>query len=452
MTDFWHQLRATKRDTVFVSEVEGAISLADAFGLNTVHLGADASNMADLQNKWSELTYRSEHAWVLTQHQQLHDAVMSLNMRSQVNTNTGASRSRRWVEHTLLNLPLLLSSPPAASVRLPRVPAFIVGPGPSLEKNGHLLEAARAKGIVIAVNAASKACRPHAVLTLESNDLSHKLEPGDAVRVYAMGAPPHVIRAGTGPLLPFWAGEPGRWVEELTGVERVVCSASGSTAAFMLAVMWGCSPIVLVGHDMAYTGGNMYAAAAGQGESRILDDGTAQWSSIALAAPRPNNPLPEKLHVNQAPGWNGGDPVLSGLDFDNMAGFFEQQARLLAGGMCINATEGGRHLDGWRDQELETLLHSLPIVPTEGLLERSMGSPVLDVDRMRSFLRYEAVELLLEGWAMPDVVAENRRWRAHPRFGWLPLEAWACWRRMRRLDRIERKARRELGRMCREMT
>lgn len=444
---FWSDLRSMRRDTVMVTELDDIAALGSAFGMPVVHIGSDARNHTELGEKWSELTYRSQHAWILTGQQQIAEQAHLLNIRSQVNTNTGAARSQLWIRHTLQNLPHLLDCPPAQSIRLPKVPAFIVGPGPSLAKNVSALEAARAKGIVIAVNAASKACRPHAVLTLEANDLSHKLEPGVAARLYALGAPPKQLETGTGPLYPFWAGEPGRWVEELTGVERVICSASGSTAAVSLAYLWGCDPIVLVGHDLAFDPeGLLYAVEAGQGRSAVTKDGSMLWDPSARRVARAA-PLPTEVMLQEAQAWGCEGTVQSSIDFDQVAMWMSAQARNL-GGTWINATEGGRHIDGWRDEKLTDVLKALPIRPTERMLEQSAGQVCLDREQMRAYLSERAVPQLAEAWAMPYVVEENARWRATPRFNWLPMEAWACWRRQKRLDRIEQRARRELIRLC----
>lgn len=448
---FWSDLRGMRRDTVLVTEFDDVAALGSAFGLNVVHIGTHAKNHTELGEKWSELTYRTQHAWILTGSQQVAEQAHMLNIRSQVNTNTGAARSQLWIQHTLRNLPHLLDCPPAQSIRLNNVPAFIVGPGPSLSKNVAAIEAARAKGIVIAVNAASKACRPHAVLTLEANDLSHKLEPRDAARLYALGAPPKTLETGTGPLFPFWAGEPGRWVEELTGVDRVTCSASGSTAAVSLAYLWGCNPIVLVGHDLAFGEyGLLYASQAGQGISAVMNDGAMLWDPSARAVKRAA-PLPDDVMLQEAPAWGGAGSVQSSLDFDHIAMWLSGQARNL-GGTWINATEGGRHIDGWRDETLANVLKELPVRPTERMLEQNAGRVCLDREAMRAYLSERATAQLAEAWAMPYVVEENKRWRETPRFNWLPMEAWACWRRQKRLDRIEQRARRELERLCKETT
>src|SRR6185503_9121917 len=183
------------------------------------------------------------------------------------------------------------------------VPAFIVGAGSSLDRNHHLLVEASRRGIVIAVNAAARLPGVDVALTVESNDLRHKLGPLDHVglRAFGMVSHPDVMAHGSGTLLPLLAGELGSLLEPLVGFERLACSAHGGTAAISLAERWGCDPIVLVGHDFAaLDGGLVYPECLGIGTSRIRRDGdhwSYEWDAELASLPRANPMLEGDLRV-----------------------------------------------------------------------------------------------------------------------------------------------------------
>ena len=61
-------------------------------------------------------------------------------------------------------------------------------------------------------------------------------------------------------------------LEELTGCGGLPMSGSVSTVAFGLARLLGCSPIVLVGQDLAYSGGRTHAAGTGYETSVVKID------------------------------------------------------------------------------------------------------------------------------------------------------------------------------------
>ena len=95
-----------------------------------------------------------------------------LAQRSRVNDATHRLRARVWLEDVLANLDVLRESSSflALAGQYRDVPAFIVGAGPSLGKNGKLLAEAAQKGLVIAVNASARALTSYGV---EPQDLAY---------------------------------------------------------------------------------------------------------------------------------------------------------------------------------------------------------------------------------------------------------------------------------------
>jgi hypothetical protein len=149
----------------------------------------------------------------------LREAVTQLVQRRSVNEATHRVRAREWISDVLENLELLAESPffLGLAEKYQNVPAFIVGAGPSLGKNGELLADATKKGIVFAVNSsavslARRGVKPQVVACMESIDLSSLLSQipylDDVVRAFSLTAHPRSLRTGNGPLLPVFEGLP----------------------------------------------------------------------------------------------------------------------------------------------------------------------------------------------------------------------------------------------------
>lgn len=155
--------------------------------------------------------------------------------------------------------------------RLPARPAFLVGSGPSLDKNADILRGVGAKGMILAPASAlkpllSKGVRPDVVLVLESEDTSDYLKLTPAEReVLGDGA---VLALASG-CHPAHFEIPGfhQAIFHLTGGEAQTFShgvflpqgGNSGSAVFALAYVWGLNPLVLVAQDQAYDRGRLHA-------------------------------------------------------------------------------------------------------------------------------------------------------------------------------------------------
>lgn len=309
--------------------------------------------------------------------------VTRLVERVSITKNTYRKRARSWVEDILSNVELLARCSPflALENHYKGVPAFIVGAGPSLDKNVQLLREAGKKGIVIAANSGALALgnhgiSPQVIACIESIDISERLQTipyiDHCVRAFSLAAHPNSLRTGKGPLLPIYEAIPqySLPMEELTGVPGVSVCGSVSTAAFSLAQKLGCSPIVLVGQDMAFTQGRTYAGGTG------YESSTAQVDSESGQVRLAWNEQLKKLHGTQhgqrhtseplmhATAWGGDGTVASGPSFMALNTWFEGMAALLqqskTGTRLVNATEGGARVVGFEEITLRELLDGLP--------------------------------------------------------------------------------------------
>lgn len=346
----------------------------------------------DLMRVWSDFAVRVSDVRVLTtpgyhkaypeEARSFVELVPSLLQRSVMSKNTLNNRAKIWVEDAIENVALLTDAAPFLTLRgrFQNVPAFIIGAGPSLDKNIELLTKAAQKGIVIATNSGAvslgkRGVEPQVVACLESIDASSKLRElpfiDRVVRAFSLTAAPETLRTGSGPLLPVHEIIPqlDGPLEELTGQPGLPVSGSVSTMAFSLARVLGCSPLVLVGQDLAFTEGRTYAAGTGYESSTVKVDERGvvhvDWNAEVLrvhgeaqGAARPFEPH------RRVPAWGGQGQVDSIASFDNVRDFFRRTAELLkkAGSTSrlINATEGGVHIPGFEDVPLAQVLAELP--------------------------------------------------------------------------------------------
>jgi hypothetical protein len=117
-----------------------------------------------------------------------------------------------------------------------------------------------------------------------------------------------------------------------------------TSAAFSLAVLWGCDPIILVAQDLAYTGGRIHASGRPGGE---------------------DEKRPEMVKV---PAIGGGSVATSPVMRSYLAWYQEAAAHLSAlgrGPRLINATAAGARIPGFIHLDLAEALAGLPEVTVD---------------------------------------------------------------------------------------
>jgi hypothetical protein len=351
------------------------------------------SGIPDLTKQWRDFAARLVDVRVLTtpgyyaaypaEVKAFVEAIPTLLQRTAISKATYRNRAKFWVEDIIENVELLTHSPPFLTLEnhYDGVPGFIIGAGPSLDKNIALLREASKKGIVFATNSgavslAKHGIEPQVICCIESIDASSKLGGlsfiDRVVRAFSLSAAPQTLRTGKGPLLPVHEAiaQYNGPLEDLTGCGGLPMAGSVSTIATSLARLLGCSPIVLVGQDLAYSGGRTYAAGTGYESSRAEVDtktGTIhlKWNEeIIRVHGEAQGQARDREELRRAPAWGGEGEVDSGVGFAGVQHWFEATAQLMrkAGSSTelINATEGGVHIAGFEDRRLADVLAPLP--------------------------------------------------------------------------------------------
>jgi len=387
-------VRAMYNVPVVVYEPDPAV-LRTVLEYGPLELGhvAVVSGISDLTKQWRDFAARLVDVRVLTtpgyysaypdEVKAFVEAIPTLLQRTAISKATYRNRAKFWVEDIIDNVELLTHSPPFLTLEghYDGVPGFIIGAGPSLDKNIALVREAAKKGIVFATNSgavslARHGIEPQVVCCIESIDASSKLGNlffiDRVVRAFSLSAAPQTLRTGAGPLMPVHEAiaQYNGPLEDLTGHGGLPMAGSVSTIAASLARVLGCSPLVLIGQDLAYSGGRTYATGTGYESSRAEIDpqtGTIhlKWNEeIIRVHGEAQGQTRDREELRRVPAWGGEGEVDSGVGFAGVQHWFEATAELLRkmGSTIelVNATEGGVHIAGYEDRRLSDVLAALP--------------------------------------------------------------------------------------------
>ena len=308
-------------------------------------------------------------------HRKLVETMAEAEGLKQLRLNTLKERYQNILEASLKNLGKLEGTPLFSSLGQPLAgtPAFIVSAGPSLDVNGHLLAEASSKGTVFSVNTAAPSVAHHGahidVLTcVEALDVTASLEPAasnaNTLAIDLSSAPSNFGVQIQRRFVFLQHSDPFHDLARALGGRVLPYGASVATAAFALARELGADPIVLIGQDLAFTDGRMYATGTGreQMRARLLDGPRFELSmdeamletfrEKGIKLPPKNRP------AIPVPAW-GGSTVHTTHDLVLFLRWFEAAASR-AEMRCINATEGGARIEGFEEARLEDLLRTLP--------------------------------------------------------------------------------------------
>jgi hypothetical protein len=288
-----------------------------------------------------------------------HNAVKreleTLHMLAIVELNTLRQFGPRWFNQGLENLPTIVDCRPLAELkaRYSGIPAVLVSPGPSLDRNIAHLKALQGKALLLAPGQSIKRLHtegiyPDFVVVIDPQDLtSHPLPFFDAALVRdhqallaGVTCHPNVLRLPYRRKYVFGSTLNSAWIDKIFGDEHVnIGGSSVSVAALNILIDWGCNPIVLVGQDLAYQ-----------------DDGRQYAGVTDNEAEAPNQPVGAiRGAVFKVEGYYGGQVV---TPYGYKAALYEMETiaeRLAArpgAPTLVNATEGGANIRGFSKQPL----------------------------------------------------------------------------------------------------
>ncbi|AJQ26080.1 motility associated factor glycosyltransferase family protein [Pelosinus fermentans] len=288
-------------------------------------------------------------------------------------------------KNALLNMVDYCTHPGVSSLygRLAGVPAIIVSAGPSLNKNIHLLKAAKGKAVILAVGTALKALKkwdiePDFVFSIDPQDLNYELHfkglNTEKVALVSEIQANHMIVANhQGPI--FVSGDMPivKWFGE--GIEsKGKLESGGSVAnnAFAAAYKMGANPIILVGQDLAYSREGHSHAAGTNYENQVYSlDENSEFFPVKA---------------------NDGGYILTDRSFHQFLLFFQIWIETYPEREYINATEGGAFIQGTKLMTLQEVLdqHCQNAVDVEKIIKEAQVDfnipnmePILETIKLR---------------------------------------------------------------------
>jgi hypothetical protein len=279
-----------------------------------------------------------------------------------IHRNTVHAFSRTWLQQGTANLAAVARWPSVAAIgdRFAGVPMVIIAPGPSLARNIDQVRALRGKAIITAFSHSLKPVLaagivPDLVVTVDPQDVRYHFAGCDLSRTCLVNAAtvhPTLFELPAQRFMTLSANcAIDDWIFDGVGEDAVVPGGgSVATTAFSLALKWGCDPIVFVGLDLSFPGGEYYVSTSSDGEARAVVDErgvmrVAGWSPGFRAMKAAGGPGAASERAVELPGWSGGT-VPSSFMFSLFHRWFVERIRGLTDVRVFNCTEGGAFIEG----------------------------------------------------------------------------------------------------------
>ena len=266
--------------------------------------------------------------------------------------------SSLWQTNILSNLESILGNPGISHMfgKMRGIPAIIVAAGPTLDKTCRWIKAAENSMVIICVDTAlktllSNGITPHFVVSLDAliENWSHlsDVDTSGYTLVVNPVTYPLILSEHKGRMMVTSYTEPMvQWLERFTGDLGVnVTGGSVATSAFDFAERMGCSPIILTGQDLAFTGGRTHSGGGSKEETLY----------VSAAGPVQQEDLHEDaidVEIKETIDGNLGHSLVSSAKMITWRNWFEIQIEK-RNIHCINATEGGAVIKGAEPSTLQ---------------------------------------------------------------------------------------------------
>ncbi len=292
-----------------------------------------------------------------------------------VTAGTRVQMLKLWTRVTARNAAYIRDTPCFSELasRLPRLPVVIAAAGPSLDKQLPTLARYRDRVLIISIGQALGSLRragvePHLVHVIESQPVAHQLERGGDLSDLHLVVPPDVhwtlferqVRARF--VATPAADQLGRWLAGLLGYDQwVMGGATVAQGAVGLAVALNAPTVMLIGQDLAYTGGRAYASGSAYDWVGIEIDQNGKYRRTNNERRREIMGWIPKDEVAQdvvwVEGWDG-EEVPSSVSYASFIEHYRGIGEFLSslGIRLVNCTEGGARLRPLEHEAFEVTL------------------------------------------------------------------------------------------------
>lgn len=248
--------------------------------------------------------------------------------------------------------------------RLRGRPAIMVSAGPSLDNNVHLLQAAKEKCFIVAVGSAvkilhNKGIKPHARAAFspypDENTVFDGIGDFEGIPlIYSNTLDYLVVEKYDAPKarMVMIGDSMSQYFYQLSGYKHSLVGG-GSTIAnvtFDLLCRAGCSQVIFLGQDMAYTGLKLYAADS--------------WSNPTFEASTQGLIKTRDMYGNE---------IYTGRAFIGLKSAFESTIAAFPNVEVINSSEGGLGFSNAPNRPLQEVLDGMPGQDFQALIDEAFA-------------------------------------------------------------------------------
>lgn len=266
-----------------------------------------------------------------------------------------------WVHNNIKNLNRIneVSNAHELVGKFKGIPGILVSAGPSLKKNIHLLKDLKDKCVIMAGGTAVKVMEsfglsPHFMLGIDAGDKEGEIHGSvknkDIYFVYSNQVSVHSVKGYQGPkfLMNYPVDMYTAKFLEFSKIksEFFLSGPSVANTCFDILFKMGCNPIVILGQDLAFTEGSMYAGEAPGSKVNNSTDFESQGYILA------KDIFGNDIYTTQ--------PFLAMRNW--FEGYFEKVGDKVE---IINATEGGLNISFARNETLQNVLDSFEFSTAE---------------------------------------------------------------------------------------
>ena len=306
----------------------------------------------------------------------------SLIERGETNRLVQDELAPLWAKNSVQNMPRIAQNPMVTDVQdaFKGMPLVIVGAGPSLQKNIHLVAELQQRAIILGVNRTLTSLQnagvwPDLAMALEAQDVGchfNGIQTDQiAALILAVTASPNLFDLNFPRLLSYSGNlEADNWMFSTEdNAKELPSGGSVSCSALSLGLLWGCDPIILLGQDLSFPGGAYYHSQGADGSTKAIHNKESNVWELQGYSEDLANTLHDRLQGSaprftgtQVPGYYGGT-VPTSTDFATFRTWFENTALDHQGQTrIINCTEGGAFIGGMEHLALADVLPTLPIL------------------------------------------------------------------------------------------
>ncbi len=298
---------------------------------------------------------------------------------------TKVKMSETWAQATVANLGNLVRHPGLSALngKFRGVPAVVVAAGPSLDKQIPLLKENADRLLIIAIGQSLRSLReagitPDLVHIVESQNVSHQItcagESSDVNLVVVPSAHPEIFEIPVrSRYVAYVAANPlGCFIGSFLG-ERKWMNSGGTVAqtAVYLAASLGANPVVLLGQDLAFSEGRIYAKQSAYEDVgfETNDEGKFIYTNLERKHALFGKEAIKARYTDLiwVEGWDG-KPVPTNLHYSSFREGYRDLGVVcrMNGVDVINCTEGGAKIPGLDHRRFAEVLETCPVTPVDG--------------------------------------------------------------------------------------